>query len=74
MAKCRCGATGDVGELLEHAISALANPEDQRVHGWDGETQHITQVRAARDHREATRRRIADQLGVSVAELREALR
>jgi hypothetical protein len=74
MAKCRCGATGDAGELLEHAISALANPEDRRVHGWDGEAERVAQARASRRRAEQVRQALADAAGVSVAELREALR
>jgi len=71
---CRCGARGDEGELVEHALSALSNPEDEREHGWAGEPQEVKDARAARQARETTRRKLAQVVGVTVDELRKALR
>lgn len=72
--QCVCGASGDQGELVEHCVSRLSDPDDNRTHGWPDESEQVTRARAVLSRRLETRQQVADQLGVSVAELREALR
>jgi hypothetical protein len=74
MAKCRCGASGDVGELVEHCVSGLGSPDDQREHGLAEEPEQVATARASRRRAEQVRQALADAAGVSVAELRAALR
>lgn len=74
MATCKCGAKGDPAELAEHCVTALDAPDDARVHGWRGEPEQVKAARARRKTADDTRRKLADAAGVTVAELREALR
>lgn len=74
MPTCRCGAKGDPGELAEHCITAIDSPDDTRSHGWSGEPQEVKDARAARQARETARRKLAEVAGVTVDELRDALR
>lgn len=72
--RCTCGAAcEDVGELEEHVMSVVGGGTHEPA-----KSQHMTarlkEHAAKRQQREQTRQKIADVLGVSVEELREALR
>lgn len=73
---CPCGARGDAGEMAAHMATVLDDPDDSRSHQWQGgpEPEQVAAARAARTRREEVRLKLADAAGVSVAELREALR
>jgi hypothetical protein len=62
--------------MAEHLSSRLDDDSDPRDHQLMRGTPVpiFDQAATARARRQQTRQRIADQLGVSVAELREALR
>lgn len=70
---CACGAAGDLGEMVEHCASKLGSGED--AHELDvEEPERIGALRAKRERLEDVRARLADVAGVTVDELREALR
>lgn len=72
---CYCGSAGsDPGELEAHALEALLDPGNAGTHGWDSEPVRVTEARQAKQRRLATQQALADAAGVTLAELREALR
>lgn len=75
---CSCGARGgDVGELAEHMITFLERGDlGHHVAGPEGleEPSRVTELRQRVDRRHAIRQKLAEATGVTVEDLREALR
>lgn len=72
--KCSCGAHGDLGELTEHVISKLGDPDDKNEHVLNCEDpEQVADERVRLARLAEVRERLAEIAGVTVEELRDAL-
>lgn len=72
---CACGAGGDIGELTEHAVMALAEPTDTRDHTLSvPDPPRVAEVRAERVRLDGLRAQIETTTGVTAADLAAAIR
>lgn len=70
--RCVCGAAGgDIGELEEHILTFRAGHKPAAEEHW---TDRVRDHVARQERVAAVRQSLADSLGISVEELREALR
>jgi len=74
---CVCGARSDLGDITDHVVSKLRDPDDSGEHRILGdlpEDERITAAREAEAKRESVREKIQTVLGISAEELADALR
>ena len=75
--QCTCGALSDLGDLTDHVVSKLGDPDDLLDHSIIGEIPESPLIVAARERKERrawVRTQVQTVLGVSADELAEALR
>ena len=76
MYSCLCGAVSDYGDIVDHVVSKLNDPDDQIEHGVVGtpEDQTIVDARESGVRRDEVREKIYEILGITAEELADALR
>lgn len=69
---CICNARGDEGEMVEHVISHLTDPDDSHTHGLANEPEQVTAVRNQAAERTEYRRKLAEAAGLTLEQLQLA--
>lgn len=75
--QCTCGAISDLGDITDHVVSKLNDPDEVIDHKIVGELPETAEIIAARDkkaRRVWVRQQVQDVLGMTTQELSEALR
>lgn len=75
--ECVCGAASDLGDITDHAVSKLNDPDDTLDHeiiGLDPQPPRLVAARAAKTRRDEVRARILELLDCTAAELVAAAR
>ncbi len=75
--QCTCGAISDLGDITDHVVSKLNDPDEVIDHKIVGELPETVEIIAARDkkaRRVWVRQQVQDVLGMTTQELSEALR
>ena len=75
--QCTCGAMSDLNDITDHVVAKLSDPDDVIDHAIVGELPEsdvITAARARKARRAWVRDQVQTVLGMSTAELAEALR
>lgn len=72
---CSCTASGDLGEITEHTVMALADPTDTRDHTLSvPDPPAVAEVRAERERLDGLRAQLEQTTGLTAAEVAEAIR